>query len=365
MVAFLVAHFVTGDNVLAPLTALLVVQATLYRTFRIALQRVASVVAGVLLAVGLSTALGLTWWSLGITIAAALTVGYALRLGESVLEVPISAMLILALPTEAEVAGRIVATIIGAATGLLSNLVLAPLRLQPAEEAVEEQGGRLADLLQEVADDLAAGRGPERTEAWVVRARELTDAADRVEDALGQAEESVRLNPRSTRVTDPRVYHRRRLQALENATLIVRGIARSLNDSRGISDEVSPVRDPEATQRIADVLRELAAVLRPYGRLARSKEVDRDALKADVDRHLEQATQRHETAAERLRSDPESAPSGWPLRGELISHLDRLRTQLEPPSRHEPRPVDGERESRRRPIRAATAWVRRRRRRRR
>ena len=38
---------------------------------------------------------GFTWWSLGITIAAGLAVGYALHLGDAVLEVPISAMLIL------------------------------------------------------------------------------------------------------------------------------------------------------------------------------------------------------------------------------------------------------------------------------
>jgi uncharacterized membrane protein YgaE (UPF0421/DUF939 family) len=329
VVAFVVARMVTGDAVLAPLTALLVVQATLYRTFRSALQRVASVTAGVLMAVGLSTALGFTWWSLGITVAAALAVGYALRLGDSVIEVPISAMLILAVPTEAAVSGRIVATLIGAAVGLVSNLVLAPLRVQPAEEAVDDLGRRLADLLDEVADDLAAGRGPERAGAWLVRARVLTEESERVEDALGQAEESVRLNPRVARLADPRVYLRRRLVALENATLTIRGIARSLNDSTGLGDELSPVRDSEATLRIADVLRELAAVLRPYGRLARSKSIDRDALKSDVDRHLEQANRRQRELSALLRADP--SESGWPLRGELTSHLDRLRTQLQPP----------------------------------
>jgi uncharacterized membrane protein YgaE (UPF0421/DUF939 family) len=60
-----------------------------------AVRRVASVVAGVLLAVGLSAWVGFTWWSLGITIAIALAVGYALNLGEHTLEVPVSAMLIL------------------------------------------------------------------------------------------------------------------------------------------------------------------------------------------------------------------------------------------------------------------------------
>src|SRR6185369_13185516 len=142
VVAFEMARVITGANVpiLAPLTALLVVQVTLFHTFRTALQRVASVVLGVVVALGLSAWLGFTWWSLGLTIAAALIIGYALRLGDSVLEVPISAMLILSLPTETVVTQRVYATIIGAATGLASNLVVAPLRVQPAEEAVDDLG---------------------------------------------------------------------------------------------------------------------------------------------------------------------------------------------------------------------------------
>jgi hypothetical protein len=86
---------VTPHPVLAPLTALLVAQVSLYQTLTSAVRRVAAVVAGVLLAVGLSALVGLTWWSLGITIVAALAVGYALHLGDTILEVPISAMLIL------------------------------------------------------------------------------------------------------------------------------------------------------------------------------------------------------------------------------------------------------------------------------
>lgn len=330
VIAFVIARQITGDGILAPLTALLVVQVTLYHTLRTALQRVASVVLGVLVAVGLSATLGFTWWSLGLAIAAALVVGNVLRLGDSILEVPISAMLILSLPTEAAVEGRIISTLIGAATGLVSNLLLSPLRLQPAEEAVDDLSRRLADLLEQMSDDLAAGRGPQRAAEWVARARVLTEEQERVEQALGQAEESVRLNPRRSLVADPRVYHRARLESLEHATLTIRGIARSLNDSAGVPDESSPVRDPRATGRVAEELRELAAALRAYGRLARSKSVDRNSLKAEVDRHLAGAGERQAEVAETLRTDASPASPTWPLRGELLSHLQRLRASLEP-----------------------------------
>src|ERR1019366_6426419 len=74
--------------VLAPLTALLVVQLTMYETLASGLQRVASVVAGVLIAVGVATYVGLTWWSLGAVVAASLIIGRLLRLGANLLEVP-------------------------------------------------------------------------------------------------------------------------------------------------------------------------------------------------------------------------------------------------------------------------------------
>jgi hypothetical protein len=339
--AFLVARTLTHtpSPIVAPLTALLVIQVTLSHTLRSALQRVLSVVAGVLVALTLSVLLGFTWWSLGVTIAAALAVGYVLQLADVVLEVPISAMLILSLPTEAAVTARIFETLIGAATGLASNLVFAPLRLQPAEEAIDEISGRLAQLLDQIADDLAAGIGPQRTGAWVDRARVLTGEFDRVAQALGQAEESVKLNPRGTTVIDPRIYLRHRLEVLDHVTLTVRGIARSLNDSVGLTGEVNPVSDPAAAEGIADLLRDLAVALRAFGRLARSKSVDRDALKSTVDRHLAEAGEHQGEVDDVLRPDPAPPSSGWPLRGELLAHLDRLRGELHPPPQRRDRPV--------------------------
>jgi hypothetical protein len=112
--------------------------------------------------------------------------------------------------------------------------------------------------------------------------------------------------------------------------VIIRGIARSLNDSAGLADELNPVRDLQAARPVADVLHELAAALRAYGRLARSKSVDRDALKTDVDQHLVGAGEHQREVTDVLRADPSAPSVGWPLRGELVTHLDRLRSELLP-----------------------------------
>src|ERR1700753_2667889 len=139
--AYLIALPVPGVSrpVLAPLTALLVAQVSLYQTLRSALRRVGSVVAGVLVAVALSALVGFTWWTLGIVIVLALAVGYVLHLGDHVLEVPISAMLILSsVGTRAAATGRVVETFIGTAAGLAAGFVLAAPKVQPAEEAVQD-----------------------------------------------------------------------------------------------------------------------------------------------------------------------------------------------------------------------------------
>src|SRR5687767_14480197 len=113
--AFVVAQAVGLDDpppLIAALTALLVVQATLASTLTNGIQRVLSVVAGVSLAALFVSWVGLTWWSLAALVAASIVVGQLLRLGPHLVEVPISAMLVLgvgyAAGAESVGAGRVV-----------------------------------------------------------------------------------------------------------------------------------------------------------------------------------------------------------------------------------------------------------------
>jgi uncharacterized membrane protein YgaE (UPF0421/DUF939 family) len=332
-VAYLVAVLLLGYDrpVLAALSAMLVAQVSLYQTFRNAIQRVAAVVAGVLLALGLSLAVGFTWWSVSLVIAAALAVGYLLRLGDNALEVPISAMLILSLDTQAAAVARVVETLIGAAVGMLAGLVLAPLRIQPAEEAIDELAGRLSGLLHDMATGLTDGSGLERTGEWLQRSRALGGELERVDSALGEAEESIRLNPRQLLVTDPRTALRDRLEMLEHAVITTRGIARSLVDSRNLVEEIGLDRAREIAQPLAAVLEELSRAAAAYGRTAFPATDRRQRQQADVEAHLERARRHQEELVEILRGDAARRPQTWPLGGELVIHLQRLQDQLRPP----------------------------------
>jgi hypothetical protein len=333
MFAYLLTWFLPGTarSVLAPLTAVLVVQATAYQTVRSAVQRVVSVTAGVLVALAFSAAVGLTWWSLGLIIVAALVIGSVLKLGEQMLEVPISAMLILSVDTGAAATGRIVDTLVGAGAGLLGGILLSPVRTQPAEDAIGNLSRQMATLLEEIASGLPGGSDPGQTEAWLGRARALTSEIQRADDALGQAEDSLRLRPQKLRFDRTAVPLRNGLETLEHAAVTIRGLARSITDDARLPDGgTAALSGEDAPEMLAEVLRQLAAALRSYGTLIRADLTGgRVPDGSEVEEHLEQARQQKDRLAPVLRDAPGGASAGWPLRGEMLVHLDRLTSELQ------------------------------------
>ena len=335
--AYLMAVLLTSAPrpVLAPLTALLVAQVSLYQTLRSVVTKVASVVAGVLLAVGLSAWIGFTWWSLGLTIAVALVIGYALRLGDNILEVPVSAMLILSVGTRTAADGRIIETFVGAGAGLIAGLLLTGPRTQSAEDAIVELCGKMAGLLDDMARGLSENRLGDAA-GWLRQARTLGAETRRVDEAIYQAEESLRLNPRGLRLSDSTPRLRQALETLEHEATTVRLLARSLADSTQLSDD-GPLTDPDAREDLARLLAELAAAVRTYGQLTvQNGPAERERLQRELDQRLAAARAAQDQLGGRLGADPAARPVGWPLRGELVSLVDRFRKELgsaQPPRR--------------------------------
>jgi uncharacterized membrane protein YgaE (UPF0421/DUF939 family) len=341
--AYLVALQLPGGSVrsvLAPLTALLVVQATLFHTIRSAVQRVIGVTTGVLAAVAVSAYIPFSWWVLGLLIAGTLALGLMLRLHEDTLEVPISAMLIFSVDSHAAATSRITETLVGAAAGLAAGLLFAPLRVQPARDAIGELSRQMADLLGRMADGLAEGPDPRRAAEWLDRTRALRGEIERVDEALSQAEESVRLNPRRFRYPNypnPAAGLRDGVDTLERAATDLRVLARAVADSTRLDSEDSPVKDPETRTRLAAVIAELAASVRAYGQLIEADPEPLDAPDAQAEPiavalgdHLQEAQRQQDRLADVLATDPAKQPDGWPLRGEILAHVDRLRSELEP-----------------------------------
>jgi uncharacterized membrane protein YgaE (UPF0421/DUF939 family) len=345
--AYLLALQLPGGSarsVLAPLTALLVVQATLFHTIRSAVQRVIGVTTGVLAAVAVSAYVPFSWWVLGLLVAGTLALGLMLRLREETLEVPISAMLIFSVDSHAAATSRITETLVGAAAGLAAGLLFAPLRVQPAKDAIGDLSRQMADLLGQMADGLADEPDPRRAAEWLDRTRALRGEIERVDDALGQAEESVRLNPRRLRYPNPAAGLRDGVDTLERAATDLRVLARAVADSARLDSGDSPVKDAEARARLAAVITELAASVRAYGQLIEADPEPFDDPQAQaepiaemLEDHLEEAQRQQDRLADVLATDPAERPDGWPLRGEILAHVDRLRSELQP---RPPAPAD-------------------------
>ncbi|MBO0838016.1 MAG: FUSC family protein, partial [Actinobacteria bacterium] len=330
--AALLLPYHVAQPVLAPLTALLVGQVTLYHTLRTAIQRVAAVLAGVLVAVSLSAVVGLTWWSLAITLVAGLTFGLLLRLGRAFLEVPISAMLILSVAggTEQAAAGRFVETLVGAGAGLISGLVLATPRTESAREAISQLCNKLSALLDRMADGVSSGAAGQSAGAWLRQARLLADEIERVSDAIQQAEESVVLSPRALRTVPEELGFRDSLETLEHAAITARGVARSVADLARLGDQDATVRERQERDRLAEVLAELSEAVRHYDRLATAPDpLTRDRAESGLRDRLDTARNRQDKLSALLAADPAERPAAWPLRGELVSHMDRFRHELE------------------------------------
>jgi hypothetical protein len=181
-----------------------------------------------------------------------------------------------------------------------------------------------------VAAGLGSGSGRDSARDWLAKARSLGNEIRRVDDALRAAEESTKLNPRSLRLPYSTITLRESLEILEHEAVTLRVFTRSLVDSTRLDGDDDPLSHPDMRRHMVGVLRELAAAVRTYGSLATELDVpSHELLESELERHLAAARDEQDRLSELLGRDPAARPVAWPLQGELVSQLDRLRAELE------------------------------------
>jgi uncharacterized membrane protein YccC len=326
------------EPLLAPLTALLVVQLTPVSLLTSGVQRVLSVVCGVLVAVGFTFLVGLTWWSLGILIAVSLLIGQALRLGPQIPEVPISAMLVLGVGAGSAGAAawqRAAETLVGAIVGVLSNLLFPPrVAQEDAGTAIEGLASDLADLLDTAAGELAAGEPAglaEPASRWLDVARRLTHGVPAVGTALLRAEEGRRLNLRALGRPDAGPGLRQGLEAVEHSSIVIRILFRSLLDAARDEEAAGRRLGLDVLTAVALLLNDLAAGMRSFGRLVRA-EADPEELTPDPGQLQEALAGMHDARArvsDLLLIDPRDDPVLTELNYSLLSTVERLLRELD------------------------------------
>ncbi|WP_406832040.1 aromatic acid exporter family protein [Pedococcus sp. KACC 23699] len=361
VIAWLIARQVTGisTDLTAPLTALLVVQASAFSTLRMSVLRVGAVLTGVLVAVGFSALAGLSWWSLAAVIAASLVLARVFRLGEQALEVPISAMLILAVGSpDVAAEARVALTLVGAGVGVVFNLVLpSAVPSRRAGAAVLRVAYATADCLDRASRSIAADRLRRReVEKWADETRGVAAQVAEASAIVTQVKEGRRFNTRALTTSDVEPGLREGLDRLESSVLAIRALFTVIvaelppdgdsaaNDeaSDHVDDDVDVDVDEHADEQADDafdedarlafsvVLADVGDCLRAYGRLVHAEAGGaEDRAEEALAESLEILRETRAILTELLTSRPEGRLELWLLRGSVLAAVEQVLVQLD------------------------------------
>ena len=338
VLAYLLAVAITPGltDLTGPLTALLVVQTSLYATLRMGVFRILSVLTGVFVAIGVAAWVGLSWWSLGIVIAASMLIGHVLRLGANLLEAPISAMLILGV-TAHDIAAetRVLNTLIGASVGVAFSVLLPPsVTAASAEEAVLEVAEETAHVVRRAGVEMAERLDRRRVTSWRHETHALLPLLARADEALAQVEENRRLNPRSLGSTDVVPVLRSGLSALDSAILSLRAMFASLEDEIPVTTGHPSARtvgyDEELRGAFSVVLTDMGEAIEAFGTLvvaeAQGRLADAEDALADT---LEILRETRAILTDLYFVDGRENPAGWLLRGSVLAGVEGVLRHLD------------------------------------
>jgi uncharacterized membrane protein YgaE (UPF0421/DUF939 family) len=332
VLAFQVAVWLTDQPapLTAPLTALLVVQVTLYSTLTTGVRRVNSVVIGVLIATAFSSLVGLSWWSLGLIIFTALLVGRVVRVGEFTVEIAISAMLVLGVTRVSFTAwDRVDETLIGAGVGLLFNLIFAPpVWVQSAGVSIDSLARRMARLFQDLGGEIAGHLSVEEAAERLYEARRVDHAIAEVDASLRQAEDSLRWNPRVREGVLSRIVLRTGLDTLEICAVVLRVLSRTLTDLAKKRTEEALFPE-ELAQELEELFGNVARAIQSFAELI-TTQVAANAEEAEerLGRALDRSLESRNLVAALLLAGVQEHPRQWQLHGALLAEVDRILDEL-------------------------------------
>jgi len=292
-IAWLVAPFVPGvaDDYpyYAPLGALISMTPTLMGSVRVGLQTLVGLAVGIVLAGAVILFASPNVVTIALVVGIGVLVSGLRWLRESGGYAPVAALFVLIVgggDAESYSVGYIVQMGVGIAVGLVVNFtIFPPLRVNAAVSGIRDFRTLLATHLDEMAEALV-DTWPPKNEDWAQRSDTLRETADAVRDALRDAEETGKGNPRAR-------LHQRDLGSdyadlydLESITFHVRDMTDVIAGAiweRSFSAELpADLRGP-----LSDAMRAMGAVLE-----SRNAGDDVDAAVATADTALEEALAR-------------------------------------------------------------------------
>lgn len=215
-------------GIFAPITTVLVVQASPWSTLGISAQRIAGTGLGVLAASIWVNLLGLSWWSFGIALFISLVVARMLpfSIGGQI-QIPIAVIFVLAIgPNSMEQdVWRVLDVGIGGLVGIIAVLIWPPKPpLAALLTAMAKYRDDIFDVLQAISDEI--GTEPHgHTHDFVPKARQLRDGAISAREQLAQVSEGTHANLRAGDVRSQLPQLALTLRRMMGFAIQVRGLA--------------------------------------------------------------------------------------------------------------------------------------------
>ncbi len=205
VIAWVLATQVFGlsQAFLAPWSALLVVHATVYRTFRRGIQQVAANVLGVLLAFVVSGLFHVNPVTFGAALLIALVLGRHRFIRDDGLTIATTVIVVLAAGSQDSdrLSARLLDVAIGIGVGLVVNLLVwPPLADRTAARHVDAIDDELGRVFGVISSDVRKGYDGEAAAGWIDLTNQLDERIDRAWAVVQEANESGRFNFRGRRL---------------------------------------------------------------------------------------------------------------------------------------------------------------------
>lgn len=315
VIAWFVCVLVFPDviPIFGAIAALITVQENVSQSFTRGVERMIGVVIGVTVALGAALLFGVSNWLFVVAILVSITLGWLFKMSSgSTNQVAISALLMIALGGTSLYYGfeRIVETLIGAVIGFAINaLVVAPVKINPAREAINTLGFEASLALERLADALSEPRSAEWMHEMMLNARLLLAQRTRINTLTQKAYESLRFNPRAQRYRAQLEQDEQLLGRLDPIVNQIVGMARALYDNY----------DPEliTDKGLQSLTREMRKAAHDLRRLVNPDHVP------SADAHTEPIP-----ALTAPFTIPQPNPKYWVLIGSLVEDMRRLRNRI-------------------------------------
>ncbi|MFV0131369.1 FUSC family protein [Streptomyces sp. HMX112] len=245
---------------MAPWTAVALVQSTVYRSVRAGLQQVVLIFAGTVLAAGAVQLTGDTMAAMAIVLPLTALLGNYSRFGDQGVYASTTALFVLVYGSYSgfDIVHRLLETLLGAAIGIGVNaLVLPPVHLRHARESLHRVPRDGAELLRAMAEGIERGHGQHDAQEWHSRARRFASYLGDLRTARTWARESHRFNPagRIRRRGEPGLPSAEWDAAWERVADHLTALTALLAGAAGDEPRLRPPPD--------SVLRDVPALLRP------------------------------------------------------------------------------------------------------